>query len=111
MSRVFQAAQAEKGKDVYALACLSCHKPVEHSGKFWETVVGRTLGEFFTYIRREMPQDNPASLSDDDYVNVTAYMLQLNAMPSGDRPLTADTTVLAKIRIVPLDTSRKGPGR
>lgn len=119
LSKVYSALQAAKGKDTYAAMCLSCHKPAEFSGeKFWSLYVGKPLAEMFSYIKREMPQDNPATLSDEEYASVTAYILQLNSMPPGELPLPGDSTALAKIRVVPPgtppgtpDTSRKGPRR
>lgn len=115
LSKVYSTLQAEKGKTVHGVACLSCHKPAEFSGeKFWSLYVGRPLSEMFLYIKKEMPQDNPASLSDDEYASLTAYILQLNTMPPGELPLPGDSTALAKIRVVPPglpDTSRKGPRR
>ena len=112
LGKVYTDVQAAKGKDAFGLTCLSCHKPSELSGqKFWAGMVGKTVSDFFTYVRGNMPQDNPGSLSDDDYANVTAYILQLNGMPAGERPLPGDSTALAKIRIVPTDTAKKGPTR
>lgn len=112
LSGVFTAAQASKGREVYLLACVSCHSPADHTGGgFWQDLLGKTVASFFSYLRNNMPQDNAGSISQDDYVNVTAYMLGLNGMPVGERALTADSVSQAKIRIVPVpkDTTRKGP--
>ncbi len=105
LARVFTSEQATKGREVYLLACVSCHSPADHTGGgFWKDLLGKTVAEFFSYLRNNMPQDNAGSISDDDYVNVTAYMLSLNAMPAGDTPLRADSTAQARIKIVSLDT-------
>ena len=111
LSKIYTADQAAKGKEVHGAACLSCHKPVEHTGKFWSDKVGTALGDLFGYIKSEMPQDNPGSLAADDYANIVAFILQLNAMPAGEKPLPGDSVALAKIRVVPPDTTRKGPGK
>jgi hypothetical protein len=110
-SGIFTAEQAAKGKEIHGAACLSCHKPVEHTGKFWSDKVNTSLGALFGYIKSEMPQDNPGSLAADDYANILAFILQLNAMPAGEKPLPGDSTALARIRVVPPDTTRKGPGQ
>ena len=60
----------------------------------------------FSYLRNTMPQDNVGSISEDDYVNVTAYILSLNSMPAGDKPLMRDSTEQARIRIAPLNTPK-----
>ncbi|MCX5756613.1 MAG: cytochrome c [Gemmatimonadetes bacterium] len=112
LSKIYTAVQAAKGKDAFDTTCLSCHKPVELAGyKFWSGLVGRPLGEFFGYIRSNMPQDNPGSITDEDYAGITAYILQLNTMPAGERPLPGDSVSLAKIRVVAPDTTRKGFGK
>lgn len=112
LSKVYSAEQAARGKELHELACLSCHKPAEHAGsKFWDTLVGKPVSDFFAYVRRDMPQDNPGSLSDEQYAAVIAYLFSLNGMPAGDTPLPGDSASLAKIRVVPPDTTRKGPGQ
>ena len=109
VSGVFTAAQSERGRNVYQATCRSCHTPGELAATtFWKGWVGKTLGDLFGYVRSNMPQDNPASLADEDYAGVTAYLLLLNQMPAGDRELPADSTALAKIRVVPADTIKKG---
>lgn len=109
---VFTTEQAAKGRELHGFSCLSCHKPVEHTGpKFWNEIVGKPISEFFGYIRSNMPQDNPRSLADDDYASIIAFILQLNSMPAGEKPLPGDSTALAKIRVSPLDSTRKGLGK
>jgi cytochrome c2 len=109
LSGVFGAAQAVSGRSLYRGSCESCHTLSEFAGPpFWNEWVGKTLGELFGYIRSSMPKDNPASLSDDDYVNATAFILQMNQMPPGDRALPPDSAALAKIKVVPPDPIKKG---
>lgn len=98
LSGVYTKEQATKGQDVHGAACLSCHKPVEHTGNnFWSDRVNKPLANFFSYLKSAMPQDNPSSLSDDDYAAVIAFILQLNQMPAGSKPLPGDSTALSKI--------------
>jgi hypothetical protein len=54
-----------------------------------------------------MPKDNPGSFGDEDYAGVTAYILQLNAMPPGEKPMPADSAALSNIRIAKADSTRK----
>jgi mono/diheme cytochrome c family protein len=116
LSGVYTAEQATKGKDVFAAACTSCHKTMEFTGpKFWDTVVSRPLWDFFSYLKKEMPQDNPGSLGDSDYATVMSYIFSLNSMPAGSRTLPTDSLSLAKIRPVapapsaaPTSTTSKG---
>lgn len=107
MDGVYTLAQAARGRDVFANSCQSCHTPTQHSGPpFRNKWFGRTLGELFGYIRREMPKNEPRSMSDEDYVRALAYLLRMNGMPAGTVPLAADSAALHRIR---LDSVRAVP--
>ncbi len=104
---VYTAAQATRGQEIHGASCLSCHKPIESVGeKFWNTIVGRPVAEFFGYLRSQMPQDNPGSLSGEDYAAVIAYIFSLNDLPLGETPLSADSVALSKITVAPLPPAR-----
>ena len=45
------------------------------------------LADLFDTIRQTMPEAAPNSLSADEYAQLTAYILQLNSYPAGDRPI------------------------
>ena len=112
MDGVYTLAQATRGRDVFASSCQSCHTPTQHSGPpFRNKWFGRPLGELYEYIRREMPQNEPGSMSDEDYVQALAYLLRMNGMPTGSTPLVADSAALARIRLdsVPAVPSTESP--
>jgi hypothetical protein len=46
-----------------------------------------------------MPEDDPGSLSLEDYANLLAYFLQLNGYPTGEEPLPGDVSALQNLRI------------
>lgn len=97
---VYTLDQARRGKDVFALACQSCHSPTLHSGApFRNKWFGRPLSELFGYLRREMPKSEPGMLTDEDYALVTAYLLRINGMPTGRTPLAADSAALQHITL------------
>jgi len=92
--------QATRGRTVFLGMCRDCHTPEEQSGdKFAKRWLGRSLGDMYEYLITEMPKNDPGSLSPDDYANVMAYMLRINAMPVGTRELPADVAALKKIQI------------
>ncbi|MCC7003784.1 MAG: cytochrome c [Gemmatimonadaceae bacterium] len=100
MDGVYTAAQATDGADIFAAYCRNCHTPTVHAGPpFKNKWYGRTLGELFGYLRREMPKSDPGSMSDQDYSLALAYLLKINGMPAGSEPLAADSTVLHSIRL------------
>lgn len=100
MDGVYTLLQATRGRDVFANSCQSCHTTTQHSGPpFRAKWFGRSLGDLYAYIRKEMPKNEPGSMSDDDYVRALAFLLRMNGMPTGSIPLTADSAVLHRIRL------------
>lgn len=105
---VYTRRQADAGRDVWAMACQSCHAPTQHAGPtFKANWYGRSLGELLIYLRREMPQTDPGTLTDDEYVTLIAYLMQVNRMPTGPLPLAADSLTLHRIRIDSLPSARR----
>lgn len=99
-SGVYAARQAEKGSEIYALQCVSCHTAATHTGPaFAAKWDHHALSELFDYITSEMPKQDPGSLSRSEYALVLAYMLKLNGMPPGSDELPSDPAALRKIRI------------
>ena len=97
---VFSVEQASRGADVYAGYCKSCHTAETHTGaNFRAKWRGRPLSELFVFMRDRMPKNDPGSLSAEEYVDVLAYVLQLNRMPAGKSELPPDSTQLSSIRI------------
>ena len=83
---IYTEAQAESGEELYRVNCLTCHdkryfRPVLRR---WE---GQPLGLFFTVMSASMPESNPGSLPDDQYVDILAYILSLSRYPDGDNDL------------------------
>jgi hypothetical protein len=60
---------------------------------------GRTVGDLIEYLRDNMPQGEPGSLTREEYLWVTAYLLRLNGMPPGREALRADPALLHRIRL------------
>ena len=95
---LYTAGQARAGADVYVKSCAGCHgvkleggagPPL--SGPNMVTLGTKTnlkVGELFGYMTTNMPMNEPASLSRDQYVQVLAYILQRNGYPPGSKPLT-----------------------
>lgn len=97
---VYTRRQADEGRDLFALACQSCHAPTQHAGAdFRGKWFGRSLGELFIYLRNEMPKTDPGTMSDEEYTLLIAYLMRINRMPAGQSPLAADSVALHRIRI------------
>ena len=99
-SGVYTAAQAERGAEVYAGFCRSCHAAASHSGPvFAGTWKGRTVADLYGYVSEQMPKNDPGGLDAAQYADVVAYILRVNAMPAGRSELRPDPAALAAIRI------------
>ncbi|MGH7710576.1 MAG: c-type cytochrome [Gemmatimonadaceae bacterium] len=99
-SGVYTAAQAARGRDLYALQCRSCHTPESHTGVIFDTWWGgKLLSDLFEYVQERMPKNEPGSLTPQEYADVVAYLLRMNALPTGGEELSTDVSALSKIRI------------
>lgn len=100
LTGVFTDAQAARGKDIYVGSCRECHTPQSHTGVvFRNSWGGKRLSDLLAYMQERMPKNNPGSLTNEEYAAVTAYILMLNGLPSGDDELPADTEAARRIRI------------
>jgi mono/diheme cytochrome c family protein len=89
----YSDSQATRGKDVYHDQCSACHLPKDHANAdFRQNWNGRTVKVLYDYIRSTMPDDGPGELTEQQYLDATAYILKLNGMPAGEVALTADST-------------------
>lgn len=95
----YTAEQAERGRRVFGSICSVCHGRNEFRGPIFElTWIAEPVGNLFQHISTTMPQDQPGSLSLEQYASVVAYMLELNGRPAGDQELPADAASLSAMR-------------
>lgn len=108
---VFTQAQAERGKVAYEDQCATCHGLDLTSDSAPNMVMpafrfgwhGRTIAQKLEQIRTTMPQGFPESMSDQEYLDVIAYILHFNKYPAGDRELdAAEKDALERIVVEPL---------
>jgi cytochrome c len=110
----YTAVQAERGHADYQKYCASCHLddlsgvstvPPLKGDAFLENWSGRTVDDLYTFIRTGMPPYQSVAISRQTYLNIVAFILQSNAMPSGPDELTPDSPKLGTTTI------SKGDGR
>src|ERR1700704_7099900 len=79
----YTSAQASRGATVYTQSCVNCHG-ANLQGESAPALTGQTLrqaygagtaAQLYDFISRQMPQNSPGSLSQEQYLNVTAYIL------------------------------------
>jgi mono/diheme cytochrome c family protein len=105
---IYTPEQADRGAGVYAQRCGACHgaalngtgeAPPLIGGEFishWDTM---TVGDLFDRVRTTMPQNDPQSLTREEYADVLAFLLKTNGFPAGGQPLDKRSEVLATIGI------------
>ncbi len=100
--------QASRGEQVYQRQCGECHSIKDHANPDFRFVWnGRAALELFENIRNTMPEETPGSLSRQEYADIVAYMMKMNGMPSGPRPLAPDSASLRSVRIEVKDTRQR----
>jgi len=103
---VYSKDQARRGETVYERECLECHsKDLTGSGHaaplVGEEALARwadlNLGNLYATVRISMPYGAPASLSEQEYLDVLAYILEKNDFPAGEEELPLDRGLLDRI--------------
>jgi polar amino acid transport system substrate-binding protein len=87
--QLYTHTQAAAGKAVYDASCTSCHG-AQLQGVSAPPLVGSgfsgsplTLTQLHQLVTTEMPFDNPAGLTPEQYADVMAYLLASNCYPAG----------------------------
>ena len=94
---IYTEEQATRGAEVFSSVCMDCHARKDFSDEeFKGKWRGRTAFDLFDRIRSTMPESSPGSLERASYLDVTAYMLQLNGLVAGTTPLPEDEASLRK---------------
>lgn len=107
---VYTKQQAERGAEEYHFSCERCHyadlggSPLDEAPSlirdaFLARWGGKTAGDLFATISGMMPADDPGSLNRRAYVDIVAYILEVNSFPAGDRELPRDPQLLRQIVI------------
>ncbi len=96
----FTGEQADRGAKVFSRVCLECHERLEMANDDfrlkWE---GQTTFDLFQSIATTMPDSDPGSLPRADYLDVVAYILKLNGVPTGPAELAEDSTVMSMAKL------------
>lgn len=107
-SGVYSDEQAKRGEVVSNKLCTSCHGPELSGGEAGPTLVGLefvgtwntlTIADFYDRVHATMPADAPGTMTPQQTVDVTAYILKLNKYPAGKTELPIDVALLKDIKI------------
>lgn len=98
-SGVYTEAQAARGRAVYETHCFECHNGDLDPANTASRLIGMrfmdrwredSLGNLFNFVSTSMPRRAPASLTEGAYLDVVAYLLQLNSLPAGSAELAGE---------------------
>jgi mono/diheme cytochrome c family protein len=95
-SGVYSAAQARRGQQVYETQCVSCHGKALEGGVgplltgdgFVGAWSGRAVTDLVDKIHKTMPLQAPGTLTREQAIDVTAFILKSNAYKEGTAELT-----------------------
>ena len=107
----FTAEQVERGRAIYGRNCTDCHGttldngefggPVLKGGFFRQKWAPLGVGALFSYTKGLMPPDRPGGLTDQNYADLTAYILSHNGYQPGDKELPPDPAAMQNMGIKP----------
>ncbi len=106
---VYTAEQADRGKALYTQSCAGCHSadlrgdgtaPSLVEGDFAFQWADTSVGELYEQIRKLMPSTRPNSLPPQSYIDIVAYILQVQSVSGRHRPSWPPSSrTLEQIRI------------
>jgi mono/diheme cytochrome c family protein len=105
---IYTAAQAQAGAAVFSQNCAMCHGAALQ-GVSGPALVGQdfaaasnnyTVGAIFSEIAQQMPAGNPGSLSQTQYTQAMAYILQKNGYPAGANSLAYNAALGSSVPLV-----------
>jgi S-disulfanyl-L-cysteine oxidoreductase SoxD len=94
---VYSTAQAQRGAALYKAQCVACHGekleglvgPMLAGPDFVTAWGGRSVGELVDKIQKTMPLQAPGSLTQDQSIDLAAYILQTSNFKAGQGALGA----------------------
>ena len=91
---VYTDAQAARGNDLYQNSCASCHggalqgeeeNPALSGKHFFNRFGGIPVSALYGFINTQMPLGQAGALGAQGNADVTAYILQANKFPAGQK--------------------------
>jgi mono/diheme cytochrome c family protein len=96
----YSDSQAVRGRQWFESVCQACHEIKDMtSPDFKVKWAGRTAFDLFEIISTTMPEEEPGTLTQRTYVDIVAYLMQLNGIPAGTTALSAEQSALSSARL------------
>jgi mono/diheme cytochrome c family protein len=97
--------QAKRGKDQFMKTCSTCHgedlsghgsAPPLSGDRFRQDFDGKKIGDLYDIDRFTMPQTSPGSLPQEVYLDIVAFLLDMNHATAGEQELKKTPDVLGQ---------------
>lgn len=85
---VYTQSQAQRGAGHFETFCSSCHRSGFRGAGFMNRWREDKLSSLYTFIRNNMPVGNPGVATSSEYIDIVAWILATNEIPSGNLDLT-----------------------
>ena len=105
---IYTAAQADRGKAVYAMNCAACHGdklegggagPELNGSGFMSAYTSGNASTLYNKISMDMPSSAPGTLMPEQYADVLAYILNVNKYPAGTTEIPKDGGSLKNVKM------------
>src|SRR5215510_9687793 len=114
---IYSDAQARRGQRLYESKCASCHGVQLEGGSSVALAGSRFMAkwgggnhnvdELYYITRTQMPYGAGGTLTNQQYIDIVAYMLKANGYKPGARDLALDSAALKQIKIEPQGSSKE----
>ena len=105
----YTSAQSVAGQKIFNHSCSTCHG-ADLQGQAGPALAGpafakslqfskMSASQLYGFISKQMPANDPGSLTKNQYLRVLAYILSKNGYPSGQTPLSKST--LSQVNLFP----------
>jgi alcohol dehydrogenase (cytochrome c) len=103
MTGPYTPQQAAAGRVTYQASCVGCHAmdlggrneaPQLAGSNFMATWGTRSTRDLFRFIQATMPPGNTRGLDEQEYINLTAFLLDANGAVAGSQPMASGTNVV-----------------
>lgn len=104
---IFTTEQVQRGAELYAKECASCHgknleggemAPVLAGGDFGANWEGETLAALMKRSQETMPPNSPGAFTRKQISDIVAFMLSRDGAPTGAAELPTQTDALTAIK-------------
>ncbi|ALO45593.1 PQQ-binding-like beta-propeller repeat protein [Pseudohongiella spirulinae] len=102
-----QTASVERGATLFQSECARCHVRADIEMRISNDWIGKPASELYQAIMATMPAETPGSLSPDQYLDLTAHVMQMGGVNASVAGLSANE--LAELTIQQGASGDNGP--